>query len=146
MPRQYLQNPLIQTKLNRPTVLGNWVQRPVAYGTNPEEVIEILMKVAQSHPDVLANPAPQAVFKGFGDSSLDFELRVWTQNTDRGWQGAIQSDLSVAINRALAEKGIEIPFPQRDLHLRSISPEARAEINGVKSSPPADAPRNKEKE
>ncbi|MGE5238562.1 MAG: hypothetical protein ACM3ON_07155 [Chloroflexota bacterium] len=72
-----------------------------------------------------------ALFKGFGDSSLDFELRVWTQNAERGWQAPIKSDLSVAINKALAEKGIEIPFPQRDLHLRSISPEARAEIGGA---------------
>jgi potassium-dependent mechanosensitive channel len=87
------------------------VETGVAYGTDPEELLNILVKVAQSHPDVLAFPALLALFKGFGDSSLDFELSVWTQN--------------------LAEKGIEMPFPQRDLHLRSISPEVRAEIGGT---------------
>jgi potassium efflux system protein len=102
----------------------------VAYGTDPEKVLDILMKAAQSHPDVLVNPAPRALFKGFGDSSLDFELRVWTQNTERGWQAPLISDLSVAINKALAKNGIEVPFPQRDLHLRSISPEARADLGG----------------
>ncbi len=95
----------------------------VAYGTDPEEVLDILLKVAQAHPDVLHTPSPCALFRGFGDSSLDFELRVWTQNTLRGWQAALQSDLSVAINKTLAERGIEIPFPQRDLHVRGVVPE-----------------------
>lgn len=97
----------------------------VAYGTDPEKVIDILMKATQSHPDVLVTPAPRALFRGFGDSSLNFELRIWTQNTLRGWQAALKSDLTVAINKALAENGIEIPFPQRDLHLRSVMPKLR---------------------
>lgn len=91
----------------------------VAYGTDPEEVLDILMKVAQAHPDVLHTPSSRALFRGFEDSSL----RVWNQNTLRGWQATLQSDLSVAINKALAEKGIEIPFPQRDLHVRGVVPE-----------------------
>jgi potassium efflux system protein len=105
----------------------------VAYGTDPEKVLDILKKVSQSHPDVLDFPAPRALFRGFGDNSLDFELRVWTQNTERGWQAALKSDLSVAISKALVENGIEVPFPQRDLHLRSISPEVRADIGGERS-------------
>jgi small-conductance mechanosensitive channel len=68
-------------------------------------------------------PAPQVIFKGFGESSLDFLLRAWVENNDL-WV-AIQSDLALAVNRRLAERGIEIPFPQRDLHLRSIAPELR---------------------
>jgi potassium efflux system protein len=107
------------------------VRAGVAYGTNPEKVLDILAKVAKSHPDVLTFPAPQAIFKGFGESSLDFELRVWTQNTERGWEAEIRSDLFVAISKAMAENGIEIPFPQRDLHLRSVSREARAGLNGI---------------
>lgn len=55
--------------------------------------------------------------------SLDFLLRAWVENNDL-WV-AIQSDLALAVNRRLAEHGIEIPFPQRDLHLRSVAPEFR---------------------
>ena len=101
------------------------VEIGVAYGTDPEKVLNILMKAAQTHPDVLATPAPRALFRGFGESSLNFELRVWTQSTLRGWQAALKSDLSVVINKVLAQNGIEIPFPQRDLHLRSVMPELR---------------------
>jgi small-conductance mechanosensitive channel len=91
----------------------------VAYGTDPEKVLGILERVARSHPEVLAEPAPELLFRGFGDSSLDFELRAWTESS-RGWL-PIQSELAVATNRALAEAGIQIPFPQRDLHVRNVS-------------------------
>jgi len=63
------------------------------------------------------------LFKGFGESSLDFVLRAWVEDNDR-WV-AIQSDLALAIGRGLRARDIEIPFPQRDLHLRSIAPELR---------------------
>jgi small-conductance mechanosensitive channel len=89
----------------------------VAYGTSPERVLEILLGVARSHPDVLETPAPVALFTGFGASSLDFELRAWTAGDFVG----IASELRVAVNRALAEAAIEIPFPQRDLHLRTVA-------------------------
>jgi small-conductance mechanosensitive channel len=92
----------------------------VAYGTAPEVVLELLLGVARAHPEVLDDPEPVALFTGFGDSSLDFELRAWTI----GDIVVIPSELRVAINRALAEAGIEIPFPQRDLHLRSVAPGA----------------------
>jgi small-conductance mechanosensitive channel len=88
----------------------------VAYGTDPQVVIEILHGVAEEHPDVLDDPAVEALFMGFGDSSLDFELRAWTQ------AGILKvaSDLRVGIAKALEDAAIEIPFPQRDLHLRSV--------------------------
>ncbi|HSO23388.1 MAG TPA: mechanosensitive ion channel domain-containing protein [Chondromyces sp.] len=92
----------------------------VAYGNAPEVVLELLLGVARAHPEVLGEPEPVALFTGFGDSSLDFELRAWTT----GDIVVIPSELRVAINRALAEAGIEIPFPQRDLHLRSVAPGA----------------------
>jgi len=93
----------------------------VAYGTDPGTVIELLIAAATKHSDVSETPAPKALFLGFGDSSLDFELRVWVPVSTR--MGII-SDLLVAITAALAEAGIEIPFPQRDLHVRSIADEA----------------------
>jgi small-conductance mechanosensitive channel len=92
----------------------------VAYGTDPERVIALLEGVAKGHPDVLEDPAPQALFVEFGDSSLNFELRAWTALFDT-WMST-QSVLSVRVARVLAEAGIEIPFPQRDLHLRSADP------------------------
>lgn len=86
----------------------------IAYGTDPQRVIDILHEVARSVPEVADDPAPLALFRGFGDSSLDFELRCWT-----GFENylPIQSKLAIAMNAALAEAGISIPFPQRDVRV-----------------------------
>ena len=90
----------------------------VAYGTDIEKVLQILEGVAQNHSDVLKEPAPWAMFSGFGESSLDFELRAWVGSIDSRYK--VKSDLGKAIDRRFKEEGIEIPFPQRDLHLRSV--------------------------
>nr|AFD03398.1 mechanosensitive ion channel [uncultured bacterium W5-51b] len=92
----------------------------VAYGTDVDAVLALLRGVAESNGDVLPDPALRALFTGFGDSSLDFELRVWTTSFDEF--ARVQSDLNVAINRGLADAEIVIPFPQRDLHVRSVKP------------------------
>jgi len=94
----------------------------VAYGTDPERVLALLREVAAGDAGVLADPAPVALFLGFGDSSLDFELRAWTPLFE-DWVHT-QSELTVAVNRAIVDAGIEIPFPQRDLHLRSAEAKA----------------------
>ena len=90
----------------------------VAYGTDPERVIKLLVGVAQSHPGVLLERPPMAFFMGFGESALRFELRFWSDRQDAWFQ--LQSDVTVAVAKAIEEAGIDIPFPQRDLHLRSI--------------------------
>ena len=90
----------------------------VAYGTDPERVIKLLISVAESHPGVLLERPPTAFFMGFGESSLNFELRFWSAWQDTWFQ--LQSDVTVAVAKALREAGIEIPFPQRDLRVRSI--------------------------
>ncbi len=90
----------------------------VAYGTDTDEVIRILQKIAVEHPLVDMNPVPKAYFTAFGDSSLDFRLLAWTHIDQRL---AVESDLNGSINKALKKAGIEIPFPQRDLHIRSDS-------------------------
>jgi small-conductance mechanosensitive channel len=92
----------------------------VSYGSDPERVREVLLEVAGRHPDVLKDPAPQILFKGFGDSSLDFHLRVWT-TTRVQTPLPLASELYFSIFRAFKENGIEIPFPQRDLHLKTVS-------------------------
>ena len=88
----------------------------VAYGTDPQTVIDLIHKVAESDDRVSIQPAPKAYFIGFGDSSLDFRLLAWT---DIDHRLTVESELAVGINNALKEAGIEIPFPQRDLHIRS---------------------------
>jgi small-conductance mechanosensitive channel len=90
----------------------------VSYGSYPEKVREILLDVAAQHPDVLSSPKPDVIFRGFGDSSLDFELRIWTMRHVQTPQ-ILKSELYFRIFQAFRENGIEIPFPQRDLHLKS---------------------------
>jgi small-conductance mechanosensitive channel len=90
----------------------------VAYGSDPERVMELLLGAAKATPKVNAHPAPEVLFVGFGDSALNFEVRVWTADLD-DWPG-VRTELSVAVNARLREAGIAIPFPQRDLHLRSV--------------------------
>jgi small-conductance mechanosensitive channel len=92
----------------------------VSYNADPGEVREVLLRVALAHPDVMKEPAPDVRFVGFGDSSLDFELRVWTITQVQAPQKLI-SDLYFLVFKSFGERGIEIPFPQRDLHLRSVS-------------------------
>lgn len=91
-----------------------------SYSSDPEQVRRLLLQVAGSHPDVLTNPAPDVIFTDFGDSSLDFELRVWTTNQVRT-PYILKSDLYFAIFDLFKREEIELPFPQRDLHIRSIS-------------------------
>ncbi|MEM6518634.1 MAG: mechanosensitive ion channel domain-containing protein [Cyanobacteria bacterium P01_C01_bin.70] len=89
----------------------------VAYSSEPKVVKEVLIEASYQHPQVLSKPPPLVFFKGFGDSSLDFELLVWIADPPK--QLLIKSDLYFAIEAALRHHNIEIPFPQRDLHVRS---------------------------
>ena len=89
----------------------------VGYGSDPRAVLEILLNVARAHADVLVAPSPTALFMGFGDSSLNFELRIWTPDYDTYVR--VASDLRTAIFAAFKDAGIEIPFPQRDVHVKS---------------------------
>jgi len=95
----------------------------VAYGSDPEEVREILLRVAHESPDVEPEPAAEVWFTGFGDNGLDFELLVW-MNVKAVTKQPLRSSLYFAIFRAFRDAGIEIPFPQRDLHVRSVSRES----------------------
>jgi len=91
----------------------------VAYGSNLKTVRCALIDAAKEHSDVLPQPIPRVFFKGFGDSSLDFDLLVWISEPRKQFQ--IKSDLYFRIEVILRHRGIEIPFPQRDLHVRSGS-------------------------
>ncbi len=90
----------------------------VSYNSDPAQVRQVLIEVARHHPDVLKQPPPDVIFRGFGDSSLDFELRVWTEKQVQTPQ-VMRSELYFSIFETFRHHDIEIPFPQRDLHLRS---------------------------
>jgi potassium-dependent mechanosensitive channel len=99
----------------------------VAYGSDPERIIKLLVGAAAANPGVMRSPEPVAFFLGFGDSALNFELRFWSARQETWFQ--LKSDVGVAIGRALAEAGFEIPFPQRDLNVRNIDASAAAVLS-----------------
>jgi uncharacterized protein YndB with AHSA1/START domain len=106
----------------------NWVLRDtqgrlrisigVAYGSDVKKVQEILEKIANEHAEVITDgraPAPRALFMGFGESSLDFELRCRINRIDRRF--TVQSDINFELDAAFREAGISIPFPQREIRI-----------------------------
>ncbi len=94
----------------------------VAYGTDPHRVEALLLGVAKAHPQVLTVPPPRIWFQDFGASSLDFVLLCWVRNPATTGLRGLRSELRFAITDAFTKAGIEIPFPQRDLHIRSWQP------------------------
>ena len=97
----------------------------VAYGSDIEKAQVLILEAASEHPRCIEDPAPQCFLLNFGDSSVDFTLLFWVENVvDGRW--APQSDVMFAIWRKFRENGIEIPFPQRDIHIKS--PEGKADV------------------
>ncbi|HKI78385.1 MAG TPA: mechanosensitive ion channel domain-containing protein [Ignavibacteriaceae bacterium] len=90
----------------------------VAYKEDPEKVKQILLEVADKDEGVLKNPKPDVLFVEFGDSSLNFNLRIWT-NSYITTPAILQSKLYFEIFKKFKEAGIEIPFPQRDMHIKN---------------------------
>src|SRR5438128_2758257 len=90
----------------------------VAYGSDVTKVREALIAAAREHPATLSKPAPDAFLEKFGDNTIDFQLVVWSEEMSRR-PSRFKSDLNYLICKHLGAAGIEIPFPQRDLHIRS---------------------------
>lgn len=91
----------------------------IAYDCEPQVAREQLLRVAAENPLVLSEPEPTAIFMGFGDSTLDLELRVFIVGRDNLFQ--VRDELNRAINTAFKAASLEIAYPQRDLHIRSVS-------------------------
>ena len=90
----------------------------VAYGSDTNKVRDILFAIAKDHPKVMVNPAPSVIFKGFGNSALDFELRAFLKEVDQIM--SVTSDLCFAINDTFRLQNIDIPFPQQDVHWKDM--------------------------
>jgi small-conductance mechanosensitive channel len=90
----------------------------ISYADDPEQALALLMEAAKANSRVLAEPAPATRLMAFGDNGIELELRVWIQDPQAGLAN-VRSDINLAIWRAFKAAGITIPYPQRDLHIRS---------------------------
>jgi small-conductance mechanosensitive channel len=107
----------------------------VAYGSDVHQVRKLLLQVLQEHPDVIQSPPPLALFNAMGESSLDFRLLFWTDQFDEWLR--IRSEVLFAVHDVLYANNISIPFPQRDLHLKSVDPSV---FPNPKKNEPGDFP------
>lgn len=114
---EFINNRVINWSLNDRMVRFS-IPVGVSYKEDPQKIRKLLLEVAHAEPGVLKNPEPKVLFDDFGDSSLDFLLRVWSlEHSDR--PRGFKSQINYAIFEKFKEHGVEIPYPQRDLHLRS---------------------------
>jgi len=125
--------------------LTNWTLRSnsrrininvvTTYSAKPQQILELLVRIAAKVEGIAAAPPPVAILTGLATGVLEFNLMAWT--TDKtDWVGA-RSLLNVRVRDGLAEAGIEVPLPQRDLHLRSISDAAVEGLRGTSAGPPS---------
>ena len=113
----FIDNPVTNWTANDPNVrIGLAVG--VGYSSDPELVKTIMLEAAADHHDVLDDPAPDVVFTDYGDNSINFLLRVWTAEHAH-MPAVLKSDLYFDLFKRFGSAGIELPFPQRDLHIRS---------------------------
>jgi small-conductance mechanosensitive channel len=104
----------------------------VAYDSDLRKVAALMIDITKACDGISLQPAPAVIFRGFGPSSVDFGIRAWTGKFAD--HASIRTELAIQVAAALTKAGIEIPFPQQDVHIRSIAPEAGAELA---KAPPA---------
>lgn len=115
---EFINNSVTNWTANDPTVRVN-LPVGVGYDSDPAEVRALLLQAAGEHADVLKDPPPDVIFTDYGDNSLNLTLRVWTA-TKAHATTMLKSDLYFTLFSQFSEHKIELPFPQRDLHVRSI--------------------------
>ncbi|MDE2757401.1 MAG: mechanosensitive ion channel [Acidobacteriota bacterium] len=101
----------------------------VAYGSDARQVERLLLEVAEENENVLKEPSPRVVFWAFADSALEFQLRVWTTRMLHR-RGVFFGQLNLAIYEKFREHGVQIPFPQRDLHFKTVPPDWKSPSRG----------------
>ncbi|WP_186757471.1 mechanosensitive ion channel family protein [Echinicola salinicaeni] len=114
---QFIDSPVINWSHNDRNIRFNFPVG-VSYKEDPQKVKTILMEVASNNEGVLNKPSPDVLFTDYGDNSINFNLRVWTSDYINR-PNVLKSQLYYEIFKRFNEEGIEIPFPQRDLHLKS---------------------------
>ena len=101
----------------------------ISYGSDVDRAIEILMEAADETPRVLKTPAPRVLIKGFGDSSIDLELRAWIADSEHGVSNVASEVYYLIWKKFQQDDTVEMPFPQRDVHI--VSDVRRTEIEGL---------------
>jgi small-conductance mechanosensitive channel len=134
---EFITNRVINWTANDPKVRFA-LKVGVSYASDPQKVKTILLDIAVAHPDVLHEPRPEVIFDDLGDNSLNFLLRIWTAK-ELGNPQALKSDLYFSIFESFRKHGIEMPFPQRDLHLRSVDTSVISALPITKISLSADS-------
>ena len=120
IPNSYFLTQVVTNLTRTENLVRTRISVGVSYGAAPREVEQALLTAAHRHTLVLADPEPTVQFMDFGDSSLNFDLLIWTNQAMDSL--ILSSDLRYNIWDALDERNIEIPFPQRDIHIRSADP------------------------
>jgi MscS family membrane protein len=118
IPNAVIGNAKITNESGGPWVLHR-IRIPVgvAYGSDTEQVVQLMQTVAEENSGVVAQPEPRVRMRGFGDSSLNFELLCWIPHPEM--RGLVKHQLLMEIDRVFRENKVEIPFPQRDVHVKS---------------------------
>ena len=116
--REFITGNLVNWTL-KDKILRVQIKMSVAYGTDPDRVVELLLRIARADSDVMINPAPSAALEGFGESSLLFAL--YTFVPEPGLSGNVRHRLCAQIQRRFSEDGIVIPYPTHALHVNSPS-------------------------
>lgn len=109
------------------------VEVGVAYGSEPANIVQLLTAAARATPGIVGDPVPAVLFTNMGASALTFAIRAWTNDYDNSV--SIRSDLVTRVHAALVGAGIEIPFPQQDLHVRSLSDEITTMLSAQRRAP-----------
>ena len=100
----------------------------ISYDADPRKGIELCLQAAKSCSRVLQDPQPKCLIIGFGDNSIDLELRFWIDDPSNG-VGNVRSEVMLSIWDLFKKEGIEIPYPQRDVHISSIPENILSQIN-----------------
>lgn len=115
--KEFITSQLVNWTLND-SILRLEIQVGIAYGSDTEKARSILEKLLKDHPNIMDDPGPSVFFMGFGASTLDFEARGFVPSAD--FLMGTKSELHYQIDNAFREAGIEIAFPQQDIHVRSF--------------------------